>query len=94
MQNGEATTLTQSSVTVRSSDGFTRTWQLANNLKVYDKRHNLQPGALKADADLVIAGRINGAASSAAPASPGAANYTAQVVWSTHREDSCAPGAA
>jgi hypothetical protein len=77
MQNGEATSLTQSSVTVRSSDGFTRNWALDKNLKVYDKRHTLQPNALKAGSDLVVAGPVTGATSSASPA---AATYTAKIV--------------
>jgi hypothetical protein len=81
MQNGEATALTQTSVTVRSSDGYTRTWVLDKNVKVYDKRHTLQPGALRAGADLAIAGTApaaNGSASAAA--TPTSANYTAKVV--------------
>jgi hypothetical protein len=79
MQNGEATSLTQSAVTVRSSDGFTRTWALDQNLKVYDKRHTLQPNALKAGSQLVVAGPVTGASSSAT-ASPAAATYTARVI--------------
>ncbi|UWP82860.1 hypothetical protein [Dactylosporangium fulvum] len=81
MQNGDATQLTQSSVTVRSADGFTRTWELGKNLKVYDKRHTLQPGALQSGAHLVIAGKVTGAAASPGSPSPGAAKYTAQVVF-------------
>ncbi|GGM83817.1 hypothetical protein GCM10007977_101520 [Dactylosporangium sucinum] len=80
MQNGEATTLTQSSVTVRSADGFTRTWQLGSDLKVFDKRHTLQPGALQTGANLMIAGKVtNATASPNATAAP--ATYTAQVVF-------------
>jgi hypothetical protein len=85
MQNGEATALTPTSVTVRSSDGYTRTWAVGDDLKVYDKRHTLQPGALKAGVDLAIAGTapikatatpsLNGPS-----ASPSATSYTARVV--------------
>ncbi|MET7393177.1 hypothetical protein ABZS66_06745 [Dactylosporangium sp. NPDC005572] len=80
MQNGEATTLTQSSVTVRSADGYTRTWQLGDNLKVYDKRHTLQPGALRSGADLMIAGKIT-SGTATANGTPAPATYTAQVVF-------------
>ncbi|WP_238019580.1 hypothetical protein KZZ52_00650 [Dactylosporangium sp. AC04546] len=80
VQNGEATTLTQSSVTVRSADGFTRTWQINDNVKVYDKRHTLQPGALRTGADLMIAGKIT-AGTATATGTPAPATYTAQVVF-------------
>ncbi|WP_432833724.1 hypothetical protein [Dactylosporangium sp. CA-092794] len=77
LQNGSATRLTSTQVTVRSSDGYTRTWQLPANLKVYDKRHTLQPNALQAGAELTVAGT---APANAGTASPGAVQYTAKWV--------------
>jgi hypothetical protein len=56
MQRGEATKLTPTSVTVESTDGYSRTWTLSDNVKVYDKRHTLQPDALKTGTQLTVAG--------------------------------------
>ena len=81
MQNGEATTLTPTSVTVRSSDGFTRTWILGGDLKVYDKRHTLQPSALKAGADLAIAGTAPATATPPPTTQSATTAYTARVVF-------------
>jgi hypothetical protein len=64
LQNGEATRVTATAVTVRSADGYTRTWQLAENLKVYDQRHQLQPNGVQAGANLTIAGTASTASAS------------------------------
>jgi hypothetical protein len=64
LQNGEATRVTATTVTVRSTDGYTRSWQLAQNLKVYDQRHTLQPGGVRAGADLTVAGTATTATAS------------------------------
>jgi len=64
LQNGEATRVTATTVTVRSTDGYTRSWQLAENLKVYDQRHQLQPGGVRAGANLTIAGTASTATAS------------------------------
>ncbi|WP_432983458.1 hypothetical protein [Dactylosporangium sp. CA-233914] len=56
MQKGDATRVTPTTVTVRSTDGFTRTWQVPTNLKVYDKRHTVQSGGLHAGTPVTIAG--------------------------------------
>lgn len=61
-----------------------QTWTLAKNLKVYDKRHTLQPGALKAGARMVVAGTTTNQAGGASPggtASPNGATYTATLVF-------------
>ncbi|HTJ34488.1 MAG TPA: hypothetical protein VL738_14780 [Dactylosporangium sp.] len=77
MQRGEATKLTPTSVTVVSTDGYSRTWTLTNNVRVYDKRHTLQPGALKAGAQLAVAGTAP-AAAGATPTAP--AQFTAKWI--------------
>lgn len=77
MQRGEATKLTPTALTVRSTDGFTRTWTLNDNVRVYDQRHTLQPNALKAGAQLTVAGT----APATSTASPGMGNqFTAKWI--------------
>ncbi|MEV8514322.1 hypothetical protein [Dactylosporangium sp. NPDC051484] len=79
MQRGAATNLTSTAVTVKSSDGFTRTWTLNNGVRVYDKRHTLQPGALKTGAQLSVAGTapVSGGQPGGSPA---AATFTAKWI--------------
>jgi hypothetical protein len=76
MQRGEATKLTPTSLTVQSTDGYTKTWTLNDNVRVYDQRHTLQPDALKAGAQLTVAGT----APATTTASPGNARFTAKWV--------------
>src|SRR3982750_1744628 len=38
MQHGTATAATDTSLTIRSADGYTKTWTLAKNVKVFDHR--------------------------------------------------------
>ncbi|GAA3279654.1 MULTISPECIES: hypothetical protein [Dactylosporangium] len=45
VQNGEATKITDTALTVRSADGFTRTWQLPKDMKVHGRQGSLQAGA-------------------------------------------------
>ncbi|MER7273709.1 hypothetical protein ABT369_04580 [Dactylosporangium sp. NPDC000244] len=56
IQNGDATKVTDTALTVRSSDGFTRTWQLPKDLKVYAKRHTIQPSGIMPGTELTVAG--------------------------------------
>ncbi|WP_433612208.1 hypothetical protein ACQP2P_00635 [Dactylosporangium sp. CA-139114] len=56
IQNGDATKVTDTALTVRSSDGFTRTWQLPKDLKVYAKRQAIQPSDIKPGTELTVAG--------------------------------------
>ncbi|WP_433054567.1 hypothetical protein [Dactylosporangium sp. CS-033363] len=61
LQNGEATTVTRTTATVRSSDGFTRSWQLPADLKVYDKRHTLQTNGIQPGMQVTVAGTAGSA---------------------------------
>ncbi|GAA2368918.1 hypothetical protein [Dactylosporangium salmoneum] len=76
LQRGAATKLTPTSLTVQSSDGYSRSWTLDNNVRVYDQRHTLQPNALKAGAQVTVAGTAP-----ATNASPGTANGTFTAKW-------------
>ncbi|WP_426509167.1 hypothetical protein ACPPVO_00630 [Dactylosporangium sp. McL0621] len=75
LQNGEATKVTATAVTVQSSDGFTRTWQIPKDLKVYDKRHTVQPNGVQSGTQLTIAGTA-----AAANATPATTAWTAKWV--------------
>ncbi|GAA3237713.1 hypothetical protein ACFO1B_27780 [Dactylosporangium siamense] len=80
MQHGTATAATETSLTVRSADGYMKTWTLAKNVKVFDKRHSLQPGALQAGTDVVVGGPITVNGGAATPAATPSTTYTAQIV--------------
>ncbi|GAA2371712.1 hypothetical protein [Dactylosporangium salmoneum] len=73
MQVGTLTSATGSSVTVKSADGWTRTWNLGSNLRVFEQRHTLQPSALTAGTKIVIAGTTTGAGTTGE-------TYTARLV--------------
>ncbi|MFF5229711.1 hypothetical protein [Dactylosporangium sp. NPDC000521] len=60
MQKGTLTSISESSVTVKSADGWTRTWTLGSDLRVFESRHTLQPGVLKAGSNVTIAGTTSG----------------------------------
>ncbi|MEV8510931.1 hypothetical protein [Dactylosporangium sp. NPDC051484] len=60
MQQGTLTSVSGSSVTVKSADGWTRTWTLGENLRVYELRHTLQPGTLTTGSMITIAGTTSG----------------------------------
>ncbi|MGI5246429.1 hypothetical protein [Dactylosporangium sp. CA-139066] len=65
LQRGEASKLTTTSLTVVSTDGYSRTWTLNNSVRVYDERHTLQPTSLKAGAQLTVAGTASATATTA-----------------------------
>ena len=60
MQKGTLTSIAESSVTVKSADGWTRTWTLGSDLRVSESRHTLQPGVLKTGSNITIAGTTSG----------------------------------
>ena len=80
MQNGTATAATETSLTIRSADGYTKTWTLAENVKVFDHRKSLQPDALRAGTEVVVGGPITMNGGSAAPSATPSTTYTAQIV--------------
>ena len=81
MQNGTATAASSSSLTIRSADGYTKTWTLAQNAKVYDSNHQaVQPGMLQAGSMVVVGGPITVNGGTASPAASPTTTYTAQIV--------------
>ncbi len=60
VQRGVVTAIDASSVTVKSSDGFTWTWTFLPELRVIEKRATIQPSEIKAGADIALAGPKSG----------------------------------
>ncbi|NUT35260.1 MAG: hypothetical protein HOV79_19575 [Hamadaea sp.] len=63
VQRGVITALTETSVTVKSADGYTLTWTLGDGLRVVEKRRSVQPSAVKVGQEVGIAGAKEGDAS-------------------------------
>jgi hypothetical protein len=60
VQRGTVTAITGTSVTVKSTDGFTQTWTFGPNLSVIEHRATVQPSAVKAGAEIGVAGPHEG----------------------------------
>ncbi|WP_327007121.1 hypothetical protein OHA72_07500 [Dactylosporangium sp. NBC_01737] len=80
MQNGTATAATDTALTVRSTDGYTKTWTLAKNVKVFENHKSVQPDALQAGTSVVVGGPITVNGGAATPAATPSTTYTAQIV--------------
>src|SRR6185312_10261857 len=53
---GEVTAITSTSVTVKSNDGFTLTWTFSDQLRVFERRNQIQPSAVAVGARIGVAG--------------------------------------
>jgi hypothetical protein len=60
MQHGTVTAVSDSSITLKSSDGYTKTWSLAPTVHVVEHRTALQPAPVKIGTDLAVAGPREG----------------------------------
>jgi hypothetical protein len=60
VQRGTITELTDSSVTVKSTDGYTLTWKFGDNLRVVEKRTTVQPADVKVGMEVGVAGTKDG----------------------------------
>ncbi|MEV4136734.1 hypothetical protein AB0J72_31725 [Dactylosporangium sp. NPDC049742] len=76
MQNGTLTAVSASAVTVKSADGWTRTWTMGDNLRVVEHRHTLQPGALTTGTNITIAGTTSGTGTGTGTSE----KYTARII--------------
>jgi hypothetical protein len=56
VQRGTITAITDTTVSLKSSDGFTLTWTFGDKLRVVDRRTTVQPNALKAGDEIGVAG--------------------------------------
>ncbi|MEV2237883.1 hypothetical protein [Micromonospora sp. NPDC049891] len=60
VQRGEVTALADDAITVKSTDGFTRTWTFAEDLRVVERRKSITSNDIKVGTKLGVAGAING----------------------------------
>ena len=58
MQNGTATAATGTSLTIRSADGYTKTWTLAENVKVFDQHQQSAARRAAGRHQVVVGGPI------------------------------------
>jgi predicted small lipoprotein YifL len=65
VQRGTVTAIDATTVTVKSSDGFTLTWTFGEPLHVVEHRESVQPSQVAVGAQVGIAGAKNGDASTA-----------------------------
>jgi hypothetical protein len=65
VQRGTVTAVTATSVSVKSTDGFTATWTFGDKLKIVQNKKAVQAGALKNGAEIGIAGTKDGSADTA-----------------------------
>jgi len=65
VQRGTVTAVTATSVTVKSTDGFTATWDFGDKLKIVQNRQAVAAGALKTGAEVGVAGTKDGSTDSA-----------------------------
>ena len=65
VQRGTVTAVTATSVSVKSTDGFTATWTFGDKLKIVQNRKTVQASALKTGAEIGIAGTKDGSADTA-----------------------------
>jgi hypothetical protein len=60
VQRGTVTALTATTITVKSTDGFTLTWTLGDPLRVVEHRTTIQPSQVAVGAEVGIAGSKDG----------------------------------
>jgi hypothetical protein len=56
VQRGTVTAITDTSVTVKSADGYTQTWTFGNPIHVVEHRTTIQPSAIKVGTEIGVAG--------------------------------------
>ncbi|MCZ7421871.1 MULTISPECIES: hypothetical protein [unclassified Micromonospora] len=60
VQRGEVTALTDDKITVKSTDGFTRTWTFTDDLRVIERRKSIAATDIKVGTRLGVAGTVSG----------------------------------
>jgi hypothetical protein len=60
VQRGSVTAVDATTVSVKSTDGFTRTWTLGDKLRVVQDKKKVEATAIKQGAEIGIAGRKDG----------------------------------
>jgi hypothetical protein len=65
VQRGEVTAISDTTVTVKSSDGFTLTWTFGDPITVLERRHTVQPDQVTVGTRIGVAGTKDGDATRA-----------------------------
>ena len=65
VQRGTVTAIDARTMTVKSTDGFTLTWTLGGDLKVFEHRTAVQPSAVKVGTEVGVAGVKDGTTTTA-----------------------------
>jgi hypothetical protein len=65
VQRGTVTAIDDKTVSVKSSDGYALTWTFGNPIRVVERRATVQPNAIKAGAEIGVAGTKEGNTTSA-----------------------------
>jgi hypothetical protein len=65
VQRGTVTAIDDRTVSVKSTDGYALTWTFGNPLRVVERRSTVQPNAIKAGAEIGVAGTKEGNTTSA-----------------------------
>ncbi|NGM14993.1 hypothetical protein [Verrucosispora sioxanthis] len=60
VQRGEVTALADDKITVKSADGFTRTWTFTDDLRVVERRRSIAATDIKVGTKLGVAGTVAG----------------------------------
>jgi hypothetical protein len=60
VQRGQVTAVDGDSITVKSTDGFTLTWEFADDLRVAERRDSIQPEQLAVGDQVGVAGTKDG----------------------------------
>ena len=60
VQRGTVTAVDATTVTVKSTDGFTQTWTFGDKLKIVNNRKPVEAGAIKTGAEVGVAGAKDG----------------------------------
>jgi hypothetical protein len=60
VQRGTVTAITDTTVSIKSTDGFALTWTFADKLRVVEHRKAVQPDAIKPGDEIGVAGRKEG----------------------------------
>jgi hypothetical protein len=60
VQRGTVTAIDDKTVSVKSSDGYALTWTFGNPIRVVERRSTVQPNAIKAGAEIGVAGTKDG----------------------------------
>jgi hypothetical protein len=65
VQRGTVTAITSGTMTVKSTDGFTMTWNISGPLTIIEHRTKVQPGAITPGETVGVAGLQNGSTATA-----------------------------